>query len=337
MLTTNDTLPHPFTILASVVRDFCSSGRRALGATLKPELYRRYRVTEYQLGFARFGDFLRAAERAGFVQVIPTPGGDLEVWPPNVQPQPTQQRIFDASPQPVAPPTPTAPSWSVTPRNDSPVRVRIDLWNAFTSFSARWVYDPARDIAFRAQISQPEPELAGGAPPIQIPGGRERTIDWMRSFAEMQDPQVKSRLIGTLDGGETSPYQFNSSIRGDLRLLKAWHRYHVRQVVAAIETWAASNNVRPKEVTSPYTRRSRVYWPVAPVGAEPPAPRAIPEMATPVPPPLVSAFPVLPPAPTTPATATVATLTPRLATLIDQLIDELLRLRGTLQVIDPKY
>ncbi len=329
MLTTNDALPHPFNLLASMVLDFCSSGRRALGATLKPELYRRYGLTENQLGFLKFGDFLRAAERAGFVQVVSTPGGDLEVWPPNAQPQPTQQRIFlDPTPPPVAP---VAPLWSAGRSRDSaPVRVRVDLWNAFTSFSARWVYDPARDFAFKAQISQPEP--LGGAQLIQIPSARERTIDWMRSFAEMQDPEIKSRLRETLEGGETSPYQFNSAVRNDPKLFKSWHRYHVRQVVAAIETWAASNNVRPKDVTSPYIRRPRVCWPVAPTATETSVTRAIPDMTTETTPAQVAALPVLP----APATPTAVALTPRLAALIDQLIDELLRLRGALQVVDAK-
>ena len=63
MLTTNDALPNAFNLLASTVRELCSSGRRALGATLKPEFFRRYGLTEQQLGFVRFGDFLRAAER----------------------------------------------------------------------------------------------------------------------------------------------------------------------------------------------------------------------------------------------------------------------------------
>jgi len=333
MLTTNDAVSHPFTLLASTVLDFCSSGRRALGATLKPELYRRYGLTEYHLGFVKFGDFLRAAERAGFVQVIPTPGGDLEVFPPNVRPQPTQQRMFlEAPPQPVAP---VAPAWSAAPRReDAPVRVRIDLWNAFTSFSARWVYDPARDVALKAQASQPEP--GGGAQLIQIPGGRERTIDWMRSFAEMQDPEIKSRLLGTLEGGETSPYQFNSSVRSDPKLFKSWHRYHLRQVVAAIETWAASNNVRPKDVTSPYIPRPRGFWPVVPTAASSPVARAVPEVATAAAT-TTAAVPASPALPFTAATPTAVTLTPRLAMLIDQLIDELLRLRGTLQVIDPKH
>ncbi len=326
MLTTNDALPHPFNLLASMVLDFCSRGRRALGATLKPELYRRYGLTENQLGFLKFGDFLRAAERAGFVQVVSTPGGDLEVWPPNAQPQPTQQRIFlDTPPPPIAP---VAPSWSAgRTRDDAPVRVRVDLWNAFTSFSARWVYDPARDFAFRAQISQPEP--LGGAQLIQIPSGRERTIDWMRSFAEMQDPEIKSRLRTTLEGEETSPYQFNSSVRSDPKLFKSWHRYHVRQVVAAIETWAASNNVRPKDVTSPYIRRPRVCWPVGPAAIETPVTRAIPDVTTATTTAPVPALPVL-------SAPTAVALTPRLAALIDQLIDELLRLRGALQVVDAK-
>ena len=117
--------------------------------------------------------------------------------------------------------------------------------------------------------------IPGGGQPISIPGGRERTLGWMRAFAEMQDPEPKSRLLATLDSGETTPYHFNSTIRSNIRMLKAWQKYHVRQVVAAIETWAASNNLKPKDVTTPYVRRPQPYWPASSLPIQPEITRTV--------------------------------------------------------------
>jgi len=334
MLATNDVFSNPFTLLAAVVRDYCSSGRRALGATLKPEMYRRFRLTEQQLGYLKFGDFLRAAERAGFVQVVTTLGGDLEVFPSNSAVPPTQQRIFpDASPQPILP---SASGWHQSTRDDGSVRVRIDLWNAFTSFSSRWVYDPIHDHAIRVLVGQSDPVLPNGGEPIPISNGRDRTLGWMRAFAEMQDHESKSRLLAALDGGETAPYQFNSFVRSDMRLLRAWRKYHVRQVVAAIETWAASNNLKPRDVTTPYVRRPRPYWsgPVEPVSR---LVAAVPQPAVESSAAMAPCIPAVTPSiPAVAAAAPVGLLTPRLTQLVDELIDELLRLRGALRVIDRK-
>jgi hypothetical protein len=330
MLATNDFLSNPFSLLAAVVRDYHLDGRRALGATLKPDLYRRFRLTEQQLGYARFGDFLRAAERAGFVKVIMTLGGDLEVFPPDVAAAPAQQKMFvDSSARQ------TLPARSILQqpvhRDDAPIRVRVDLWTAFTSFSSRWVYDPIRDRAIRVLADQSVPPILGGGQPIPIPSGRERTLGWMRTFAEMQDPETKTRLLAVLNDGETTPYQFNSTIRSSMKMLKAWQKYHVRQVVAAIETWAASNNLKLKDVTLPFLRQPQPRWSVPSVPAHVEVTRTVEASAPSVP--VLSAVPL-----TAGSVAAVAaqSLTPRLAVLVDELIDELLRLRGALQVIDPK-
>jgi hypothetical protein len=65
VIPTNDVLETSFQLLSSTVRDFYSSGRPALGATLKPELYRRsaFQFSELQLGFPRFGDFLKQPQQ----------------------------------------------------------------------------------------------------------------------------------------------------------------------------------------------------------------------------------------------------------------------------------
>jgi len=194
-VTTNDAIQNPYYLLATTARDLCAGGRRALGAVLKPELFRRYNITEQQLGFVKFGDFLRAAQQAGFVELRFTPGGDLEVCPTasGVSPLSTQVGFPAAltSPVPVAAPVSQPTTWPA-PQPATAVRVRPDLWNAFTSFSAAWVYDVPRDLAYKA------PGLIGGerlgSNLLRIPLALDRTVEWMRAFAEMQDPDSKSRL-----------------------------------------------------------------------------------------------------------------------------------------------
>src|SRR5258707_360156 len=114
VLPTNDAVSTAFQLLANVVRDLYASGRSRLGATLKVELKRRTysNFSENQLGFAKFGDFLRAAANLGVVHLTWTPGGDLEVWPPGVPtPQPVSRPVGNATskPSPLFPPTQTWP------------------------------------------------------------------------------------------------------------------------------------------------------------------------------------------------------------------------------------
>lgn len=308
MTTTSDALQNPFYLLATTVRDLCAGGRRALGATLKPELFRRYRITEQQLGFERFGDFLRAAQQAGFVRLGYTPGGDLEVWP-------TPTTTSFGAPAASSPPLPIthSPTWAA-PQVAVPVRVRPDLWNAFTSFYATWVYDASRDAAYRTPGAIAAESL--GSNLLTIPTARERTVEWMRAFAQIQDADSKVRLEAAL-AGDSAPYNFNSAVRTNPRLHRAWRRYHIQQVIAAIEAWATSNNIRPKEIATPLHRSARDYWAVPRAAALPPAA------------PVVAAPP--PPAAAVPASPSPS-LAPRLASLIDEIIDELLRLRGALQI-----
>lgn len=313
MTTTNDAKQNPFHLLAITVRDLRSFGRRALGATLKPELFRRYGITEQQLGFGKFGDFLQAAQRAGFVQLSYTPGGDLEVLPaatsvPALGTQVGFPAAF-ASPFPVG-----APVSQPAIQPATPVRVRPDLWDAFTSFYAAWVYDVSRDFAFRAP--GPIADETQGSNLITIPPSRDRTVEWMRAFAQVQDPDSKSRLEDALQG-DSAPYNFNSAVRTNPRLHRPWRRYHIQQVVAAIEAWAASNNIHPKEITTPFQRPVHDYW----------STQRIPGVPPPVP------LPLIEPPPTSVVQVNPSPrLTPRLASLIDEMIDELLRLRGALQI-----
>jgi hypothetical protein len=331
VLSTNDALSNAFQLLVSIVRDFYSAGRPCVGAALKPEIARRSNFTfsEQLLKFPRFGDFLRAAEAAGHVQLSLTPGGDIGVWPIGIKiPTRAPQTVSEGAAFSAAP----SSSAITAPRSTQLIRVRQDLWNAFTSFSGGWFYDPAADIAHRDLGGDPQSEDHSGL--ISIPSARERTIEWMRSFAGMQASEIKTQLLSVLTG-DTAPYHFNSLVRSNLALFRAWRRFHIQQVLAAVEAWAGSNGVQPKNVTDP------MYWSVRPgvqpvervavTSGYPPQPLIA---ATPYPPQPPAAAPQLQPL-TSMSRLSGSPLTGRLETLIDSLIEELVRLRGYIQIVRP--
>lgn len=320
MLASNDVLTNAFQLLGSIVRDaYAASGRPCVGASLKLRLrsgsYNSF--DERRLGFLKFGDFLRTAERAGVVQLRPTSGGDIAVFPPGI-PIPQSPYVLHARQTSIAF---AAPSPEQSYRGLEPsgyVRVRPDLWNAFNSLSSAWVYDRANDIAYKRSQSGEGGEVSSVPPNvIQILPGRERVLGWMRSFATMQDPGTKDRLLATLEDN-SGPFQFRNAVSVDMGLRKAWRRFHIQQVLAAIDAWANANQIAPKDVVTP----------IRPLGRSYTAPH-LPESAL--------ATPTAAPAEQKPPQQISPSLTPRLASLVDQLIDELLRLRGTLQVTERKY
>ena len=309
---TNDVFTPAFQLLATTVRDFHFQGRPCLGATLKPKLY-SHSFDEKSLGFRKFGDFLRAAEAGGFVRLTKTSGGDIAIFPASVSLAPEVPPLQPAAvfaPRVAAIPAPVLLPSRISPT--VPIRVRQDFWNAFNSLSDGWVYDPERDVAFKNGTGA----WGLSAPPrnntIPVPAGRERVSEWMRAFADFQDPESKALLTNALDGG-AEIYQFNNLTRSK-GLQRAWSRFHIQKVLAAIETWAAANNLYPKNLASPF------HPSVIPVSEE-----RVPESA-----PVVAVPKVTP----TPPASTP--LNSRLESLIDELINELISLRGLLQVVGPK-
>jgi hypothetical protein len=316
---TNDALSNAFQLLSSIVRDFYANGRPCLGAGLKPILYKRanFNFNEQWLGFSKFGDFLRAAQAAGHVQLSPTPGGDIGVWPVGVtipdRPLQPASGLAQAPPGVVQPQT--------TTRSTAPLRVRQDLWNAFNSFTVSWVYDPVADIAQRENVIEAQgPRLDL----VKIPASVSRVLEWMRSFADTQGQEIQSQMLIALNG-DAAPYRFNNYVRSNRSLARAWRDFHIQKVLSAIESWASSNGLHPKNLTDPF------YWSLRPSPAQtaPAAPilSSVPQAA-----------PSTPPAAQRPSSLVDHTslLTGRLEPLIDELIDGLLKLRGLLQVVGPK-
>jgi hypothetical protein len=305
---TNDVLTPAFQLLASIVREFHAMGRPCLGATLKPKLCKK-NFDEKALGFRKFGDFLRLAAANGYVKLADTVGGDIAIspgagsWIPSAPPQ---------LPLPLEEPV------AVTHDSVGVVRVRPDLWNAFNSFSDNWVYDPVRDVAFKDLNGSVHRQAHGTPTPkdlIHIPPGRERVVEWMRSFANAQEAEARLSLLAVIDS-DAGLYQFSNvtRIKG---LQRGWSRFHIRNLLSAIEAWASVNSVRPKSVTTPLHLPSlaRVEINAAP---EPPSVKVIQDPRAPA----VNGIDPL--------------LASKLETAIDGLIDQLISLRGLLQVVGPK-
>ena len=303
MQPTNDVFAPAFQLLASTVNDFHLRARPCLGATLKPKLYSRG-FDEKSIGFRKFGDFLRAAEAAGYVKLGKTSGGDIEILPTSATSGPVQ-----AVPPPVL--APFAPDTTIVPASlvssNVPLRVRQDLWMAFNSFSGKWVYDPERDLAMKEGIgnrSAPQRTL------IAIPAGRDRVKEWMRAFANTLDPDTRTDLLGALDRG-AEMYQFNS-LTYSKGLQRAWRRFHILRVVTAIRAWAAAQSLHPKDVVTPFHTPTDDRTAPATI----PPPMELPLAASPSP--------------------ASSQLNARLESLIDTIITELISLRGLLAVVGPK-
>ena len=322
MIPTSDVLTNAFQVLASIVREAYSIGRPCMGAGLKLRLRHGSfnSFDERRLGFFKFGDFLRAAERAGFVQLRSTPGGDIAVFPPGI-PIPQSPSVLSSRLTTTTPLTlpESRHSYSNPIETSGYVRVRPDLWNAFNSYSSAWVYDRLNDIAYKLPQSADAGDgstLPANPNTIQIPAGRDRVLGWMRSFAAIQDTDTKARLLATLEDN-AGPFQFRNAVSTDIGLRKGWRRYHIQQVLTAIEMWANSNQLTPKDIATRLNPLGQNYW----------TPRLLEPV---VPTPAVEAEPRT----TEPQSPS---LTPHLTNLVDQLIDELLRLRGTMQVIKDKH
>jgi hypothetical protein len=307
---TNDVFTPAFQLLAKTVNDFHLRGRPCLGATLKPRLY-GYSFNEKSIGFRKFGDFLRAAEAAGYVRLGKTAGGDIAISPASVASAQATPPLFP--PAAVVPPAFGNRVLGSSPVSHTiPTRIRQDLWNAFNSLSDRWVYDPDRDVAFKDNKTAWEGPALPGTNTVPVPAGSERVAEWMRSFADLQEPEMKAWFTGAIDRG-VEIYQFNTLTRSQ-GLQRAWSRFHIQKVLAAIESWATANNLHPKNLSSPSFNPT-----VIPVPAEVRVPVSSPAVTE-----------------VTPAPRVSAPLNSRLESLIDALINELISLRGLLQVVGPK-
>jgi len=317
----NDALREAFQFLQSVVTDLRTTGRKGLGAFLKPEMFRRSygRFDEKRLGFLKFRDFVMAAEKAGYVTITRSViGPDFEVWPqesvagPPLPASAAPPASINRSPQQ---PLELHPEDRTAPSN---VTVRPDLWDAFTNFSPGYLrfFDIDVDRAYRIlkQVGYLEEQAvrqyrerlsANDNRLVSIsPVGREQLTEWMRSFAEKQDGDLRISLLAAVDKSSNPIHEFETIIRSRPGLFRVWHGYRVDKVISVITAWAAQNQLTVRSLTKPFPPQAR---------------------------PARFAFEV-------PAQASESKdiVVARMVPVIDEVIEELLKLRGALQYLNSR-
>lgn len=331
MLPTNDVVLNSyFRVLRSTVDELRSRGYRTVGAVLKPQMRRRTgnNFSEHQLGFLKFGDFLRAAERAGFVFIANTPGGDLEVFPSRPGGD-FQYRTSDwSSPAHTATAVAPQPSAEVAKPtiipSAAPLRIRQDFWSAFNSFTPHWVYDAKSDRAvFLPAATSPAEDpvmtdlrfrLQRGDQAVRIPPASERMSRWMREFAESQDGSEHTDLLAAFSNDKPH-VRFTAVVRSNIGLLRSWRRYHTEKLLTTIRAWADENRLSLPNLTLSLPDR--------------PGPAFVNRILATSP---IQELEDIQQS----AVTEMKVASPRLLSAIDTLIDELLRFRGTLQYMDSK-
>lgn len=227
-------------ILTDVVQRWYAEGRRAYGASLKPEMraLTSGEFDEKQLGFMTFKRFLLAAADQGLVDVHPAPNS------PDVQVVPKGK-----------PPVAQAERRAVLPASSVP-RVREDLWKAFVDWNTAFerFYDRDKDVAHRIaatesaydspqlrtlrQEKEAQPDRFVPISPITF----AEQVDWMRQFVAKQSPEVQLGLLPAVDSPRPAR-DFSMTVRRSPQIALDWHTEKTERVVERIDAWKAEHGV----------------------------------------------------------------------------------------------
>lgn len=252
-----------FRFLQGVVQDLSSSGKRRLGAFLKPELIRRSggSFNEASLGYQKFADFLRAAEAARYIR-LEASGLDLEASLPT---------SAASSPTPSANSTPRL---SQAPPISDAQEIRRDFWDAFVDFSPGQlrIYDKNADKALKV------PELAYPGEPHEFSMLRSRVlkhedglipirpiqphqlISWMESFATESAGPLSANLLSALRG-EHALHEFTRLVRSDPFLHRKWSLERIQKVAEYIQSWLGEKGIQTQVLVPRAPRRGTVVRP----------------------------------------------------------------------------
>lgn len=248
-----------FTILAEIVQRWYAEGRRAYGASLKPEMraLTSNAFDEKALGFATFKHFLLAAADQDLVDVHPAPNSpDVQVVPKGKEPMGQRGRAERSVTAPNVP------------------RIREDLWKAFVDWNTAFerFYDRAQDTAHRIagtesafdspalkalrHEKQTDPERFVPIVPITF----AEQVDWMRQFAAKQPADVQLRLMSAIDS--TRPARdFSMTVRRAPDVALAWQNERFQRVMERIDAWKSENKVVVDIYAPPPTPPDRVDRP----------------------------------------------------------------------------
>jgi len=257
--TPNFALTQAYQLLQQIVQDLLNAGRRRVGAFLKPELVKRTggNFNERALGFAKFHDFLRAAEAAKFVTLTST-GPDLEAWLPTSNLPTPVKEVAQAEGSP-----------EFTPRPRARISIRPDLWIAFVDFTPGFLrlYDKLADRAHKIpqalypgesdQVVELRRRFQARDPNLLLlePIAQTSVLDWMRTFAAQQTGPLAEQLRVALNSDH--PMQtFTQVVRSRPDLYGQWHRQRIENVAEHIRSLFAPNGIRT-QVTVPYDSEAR--------------------------------------------------------------------------------
>jgi hypothetical protein len=249
-----------FSILADIVQRWYAEGRRAYGASLKPEMrsLTSNAFDEKLLGFMTFKHFLLAAADQGLVDVHPAPNSpDVQVVPKGKEPMGLRggsDRSSTASNIP---------------------RIREDLWKAFVDWNTAFerFYDRAHDVAHRIASA----ESAFDSPALKTLRQEKRTdtarfvpilpitfaeqVDWMRQFAAKQPPETRLHLMPAIESARPAR-DFSMTVRRSSDLAFAWQNERFQRVMERIDAWKSEHNVVVDIYAPPATPPDRRERPV---------------------------------------------------------------------------
>lgn len=230
-----------FDLVRSVAEDWLTEGRRAYGASLKPELQKRTlgSFNEVSLGFTSFKHFLLAAESQGLVELHPAPRGpDLQVVPKGREPLPIDTPTRDAVPLGARP------------------GVREDLWSAWIDWNPGVVryYDRGHDRAHRLpsyespldsdEIKALRSEIAASPERfIEIaPVTFDEQVAWMKEFADQQPAGIRAQLMSALESPRPAR-DFTAAVRERQHAAQMWAAERVRRVTERIKQFQKEHDV----------------------------------------------------------------------------------------------
>lgn len=225
-----------FDLLAEVVGEYQQQGRRCYSATLKPNMRSRNpEFFEGLLGFASFREFLRAAQSAGVVDLVPTLGPDVIVTPPG-QARRTEERYGG--------------------RRPAVRRIRADIWKAFFDWTPglKRVLDreAARVLIFTENPNPLESDDAKAAREavasdpdryIRInPISMDEQRSWMQEFADSLTDKTFRDVLHAALMSDRPIQNFNQAARATPGGAQ-WHEARYQNVQRRIESFLAEHGI----------------------------------------------------------------------------------------------
>lgn len=261
-------------LLVQVVGSRYAARQRSLGAALKPLLVSESfgRFSETALGFPRFGDFLREAQRRELISLYrDSSSPDLEITPFD-QPALLGSTV---TPGPIATseavPSPRLSAGPRTTASPTGGRIRRDLWRCFMDWRYGYlrVYDRSADAATLLPVDPPPlepPEFAElrerldkdaeGLVAIE-PVEMADQLRWMQQFASTRTEPNEKAILAFALSHDRPLQEFARASRSDPQLERAWLAERTARVAEAIGRWAEEHSVEVDMWSRTEPQRSR--------------------------------------------------------------------------------